>query len=472
MPAVGTAEYARYHDFVASKTATHAPKGIDVGEADIRGDLSDWQRAVVRWALRKGRAALFLDTGLGKSRQALAWADAVSARAGKPVLILTPLAVGPQFVTEADKAGIPDVALWSGDSTARIQIVNYQKLHLIDPAKYAGVVPDESSILKSYSGRVVADLTAAFAATPYKLCCTATPSPNDVDELGNHAVFLGVCTRAEMLATYFTHDSADTAKWRLKGHAEEAFWRWVATWAMVMRHPSDLGFVAAAGYDLPPLSVVEHVVDSPAQSGRLFAVPAVTLAEQRAARSRTRSERVRAVADLVNADAEQWLVWCERNDEGDALERAIRGAVQVAGADPDEDKADRMTGFTTGKYRVLVSKPSICGFGMNWQHCDRMAFVGLSHSFEQFYQAVRRCWRFGQTRPVTVHVVTSDLEAGILDNVRRKQAAHDGLFANMLTHTAAVNRADIQTARLRGRSRKPCGAAMTLPPFLTTDTRA
>jgi hypothetical protein len=458
-------DYAR---FIDGKHATAPPTGFDVAEDDLPDSLFDWQKAVVRWALRKGRSALFLDTGLGKTRQALAWADAVAKFADGPVLILTPLAVGPQFVTEADKAGIDGAELWRAGSDARIQIVNYQKLHLIDPSKYSGVVPDESSIMKSYSGKVVADMNAAFAGTPYKLCCTATPSPNDVEELGNHAAFLGVCTRAEMLATYFVHDSNDTAKWRIKGHAEEAFWKWVATWAMVVRHPSDIGFKADAGYDLPPLEIVEHLVDSPAQEGRLFAVPASTLTEQRAARKLTRSSRVDAVTEMVNADNAQWLVWCERNDEGDALEKSIRGAVQVAGKDSDDEKVDRMTGFTTGKYRVLVSKPSLCGFGMNWQHCDRMAFVGISHSFEQFYQAVRRCWRFGQTKPVTAHVVTSDLEAGILDNVRRKQAGHDAMFARMLMHTAAVNRSDIVYAKPKKSRRKKAGPSMILPAFLFT----
>lgn len=432
-----------YEAFIRSKTRVVPPAGFAWDRRKLPRKLFGWQKDVVQWALRKGRAALFLDTGLGKSGIALSWSGAVADHTGKPVLILTPLAVGPQFVTEAAKFGVKGVELWSKGSTARIQVVNYHKLHLVNAADYDGVVLDESSILKSYSGSTNAQLRDTFAATPFRLACTATPSPNDVEELGNHAAFLGVCSRGEMLASYFIHDSSDTSKWRLKGHAESAFWRWVASWAMVMRHPRDIGCEADAGYDLPPLTIQEHVVDSPPQQGRLFAVPAGTLTEQREARSLTRSDRVKAVADLVNGDDSQWIVWCERNDEGDALEKAIRGAVQVAGADSDDDKVERMTGFTTGKYRVLVSKPSLCGFGMNWQHCDRMAFVGISHSFEQFYQAVRRCWRFGQTKPVTVHVMTSDLEVGILDNVRRKQAAHDGIFAGMIAHTAKVNREDV-----------------------------
>jgi len=452
-----------YAEFIRQKRKGIPDSGFDVPERKLPASLFDWQKPVVRWALRKGRAALFLDTGLGKTRQALAWADAVAGRMRKPVLILTPLAVGPQFVGEADAAGIAGVGLL-GANAGRIVVCNYQKLHQLNPAEFGGVVLDESSILKSYSGSTNAALREAFAGTPYKLACTATPSPNDVEELGNHAAFLGVKTRSEMLATFFVHDSSDTSKWRLKGYAEEDFWRWVASWAMVIRHPRDIGFDAPAGYDLPPIHIVEHSVDSAPQTGRLFAVPAGTLAEKRTARRQTFGDRVKCVADLVNADDAQWIVWCERNAEGDELEKAIRGAVQVAGADGDNDKVDRMTGFTAGRYRVLVSKPGICGFGMNWQHCDRMAFVGLSDSFEQFYQAVRRCWRFGQTRPVTVHVVTSDIEAGVLDNVRRKQAAHDALFAGMLRHTAAVNRADI--GGVRAEVAATVGGAMVLPAFL------
>lgn len=432
-----------YRRFVQEKVRTMPPCGFEWDRDNLPPKLFEWQKDVVLWGLRKGRAALFLDTGLGKSGCSLAWASAVASHTEKPVLMLTPLAVGPQFVTEAKKFGVKGVELWKEGTTARIQVVNYHKLHHIDASIYGGVVLDESSVLKSYSGATNAQLRDTFAGTRFRLACTATPSPNDVEELGNHAAFLGVCSRSEMLASYFIHDSSDTSKWRLKGHAEEAFWRWVASWAMVMRHPRDIGHEADVGYDLPPLTIQEHVVDSPPQAGRLFAVPAGTLTEQREARALTRNDRVKTVAELVNGDDAQWIVWCERNDEGDALEKAIRGAVQVAGCDTDEDKVDRMTGFTTGKYRVLVSKPSVCGYGMNWQHCDRMAFVGISHSFEQFYQAVRRCWRFGQTRPVTVHVMTSDLEAGILDNVRRKQDAHDGMFTGMIAHTSSVNREDV-----------------------------
>lgn len=432
-----------YKDFIASKLRKTHQSGFDCDGSRMPKKIFDWQKDIVKWSLRKGRSALFLDTGLGKSVQALSWADAVADHTGMPVLLLTPLAVGPQFVDESVKFGVNGVELWSGDSHARIQIVNYHKLHLIDASVYGGVVADESSILKSYSGSIKDELCRTFAKTRFRLACTATPSPNDVEELGNHAEFLGVCSRAEMLASYFIHDSSDTSKWRLKGHAVEAFWEWVASWAMVMRHPRDIGYDADSRYDLPPLNIHEHIVDSPTQTGRLFTVPASTLTEQREARSLTRNDRVKAMADMVNADDKQWIVWCERNDEGDLLEKTIRGAVQVAGADTDDDKVDRMTGFSSGKYRVLVSKPSLCGFGMNWQHCNRMGFVGISHSFEQFYQAIRRCWRFGQANPVNVHVMTSDREIAILENVKRKQRDHDMMFANMLQYTSKINKKEV-----------------------------
>jgi len=462
-----------YRSFLASKVASVPMSGIDVDTRSLPKKLFPWQKQVVRWALKKGRSALFLDTGLGKTFQSIAFADAVAKHESHPVLILTPLAVGPQFVSESKKLGVSGVEMWSEGSTARIQIANYQKLHRIPTAAYAGVVIDESSILKSYSGRVNEELRNAFANTRFKLACTATPSPNDVEELGNHAAFLGAKTRAEMLATYFVHDSSDTSKWRLKGHAESAFWQWVASWAMVIRHPSDIGAKAQAGYDLPPLTIIEHTVDSPVQTGRLFAVPAETLSDQRSARKQTQSDRVAAVAKFCNSDDKQWIVWCERNDEADEVTAAINGAVQVSGSDDDDDKVSRMTGFSNGTIRVLVTKPSICGFGMNWQHCDRMAFVGLSHSFEQFYQAVRRCWRFGQTKPVTAHVVTSDIESAVLENVKRKQAGHDALFARMIGFTAAVNREEITSGATESeRAIYTAGQSMALPSFLYSQVGA
>lgn len=450
-----------YDEFLAAKLRRVSPAGFDAGGFCLPVAFKGHQSAAVGWACRLGRGAVFFDTGLGKTAVLLAWADIVSRHTTRPVLVLCPLAVGPQTTREAVKFGVPGVRLAESQADVPgpgVYVTNYQKLHRFDPAAFGGVVLDESSILKSYDGRYKQALCGAFRDTPYKLALTATPSPNDHEELGNHAEFLGVCTRQEMLGTYFVHDSGHTSEWRLKGHAEVEFWRWVASWALVARTPADLGFVEP-GYDLPPLRIDELRVPSPAQDGRLFALPEATLTGQRQARRKTLEGRCRAAAEIAATFGDEPLVvWCELNDEADLCEKLIPGAVQLSGADSDEVKVERLEGFASGKYRVLVTKPKICGHGLNWQHCARMVFVGLSHSFEQFYQAVRRCHRYGQTRPVEVTVVSSDLESGVVENVRRKEKEHDGLFASAVAHTAAVNRESIGAEAVVARPPEPAGA--------------
>jgi len=435
-----------YAEFIASKSYSVDPVGF---EPDTLPEvLKPFQSDAVRWALRMGRCALFLDTGLGKTLIQLAWASEVVKHTGRPVLILAPLAVGPQTVREAVKFNIQSVAFVSSQdevSGPGVYVTNYEKLHKFDAELFAGVALDESSILKSHDGKTRTMLIDTFANTPYRLACTATPSPNDHEELGNHCQFLGVMSRVEMLATFFVHDSADTGEWRLKGHAEGQFWRWVASWALVARRPSDLGH-DDDGYDLPPMKIEEHYIATPPQDGRLVAVPEQSLNGQRAARRATLDERVKVAVEIAKKKG-PCLVWCELNTEGDALAEAIPGSVQVAGADTDEDKVDRLGGFAEGKYRVLVSKAKIAGFGLNYQHCNRMVFVGLSHSYEQFYQAIRRCWRYGQTRPVTVHVITSDLEESVLENIKKKQKNHEAMMENCLQYTREVNRASLKGVR-------------------------
>ena len=441
-----------YTHFLDSKQRSIPAVGFDVSDADLPVKMFPFQRAITRWACRLGRAALFADTGLGKTAMQLAWAAMVRKQTGRPVLILAPLAVGPQTVREAAKFGIPSVRFGESqadvDGVCPILVTNYQKLHKFDASTFGGVVLDESSILKQHDGTFRNLLTDSFALTPYRLACTATPAPNDHTEIGNHCEFLGIMSRVEMLATYFLHDSKNTSEWRLKGHAVKAFWEWVASWAMMIRRPEDIGF-NGSGYDLPKLEIVEHVVGgTDPQPGRLFAVEETSLNGQRAARKASMSERVGKVVEIVKTKPKRpWLVWCELNAEGDALAAKLPDAEQVAGADSDEDKEDRMLGFADGGCRVLVTKPKIAGFGMNWQHCSDVVFVGLSHSYEQFYQAVRRCWRFGQKRPVTVHVVTSDQEYGVLANVRKKQASHDEMFAQMISYTRPINQAALTGTR-------------------------
>ncbi len=441
---------ADYKTFLESKQRAAKPVGFDVRK--LPSSLFPFQSAITKWSCRIGRAALFCDVGLGKTIMQLAWADAVQRKTKRPVLILAPLIVGPQTVREAEKFGIKNVHIAESQEDVGktgIYVTNYQKLHRFDPPAFDGIVLDESSILKSFSGSTCKTLIASFSRTPYRLACTATPSPNDHEELGNHAEFLGVMSRVEMLATWFVHDSENTSDWRLKGHAEKAFWEWVASWAMVVRKPSDLGF-DSTGYDLPPLNIIEHVIEScEPQAGHLVAVPEETLEGQRKARRLTMDARISKAAEIVAADDRQCVLWCELNDEADDCEEAIPGAVQVAGRDTDENKEKRVLEFLDGKHPALVSKSSICGFGVNMQCCSKTVVVGATHSFEKFYQLIGRFRRFGQTREVDVHVITSDLEYGIFQNVKRKWATHDAMFNSMLEHTARVNRAALgETTRM------------------------
>lgn len=433
-----------YEKFIQAKVSAAMPDGLD-DVPPLNPALFQFQADCVTWALRRGRAALFEDCGLGKTLQQLEWARCVGVATQGDVLILAPLAVAAQTQREAERFGIRARVSRDGDAAAGVTITNYERLHRFDPSRFAGVVLDESSILKSYDGATRAEITDAFKTTRFRLACSATPSPNDHVELGNHSEFLGVLSRVEMMATYFKHDSGDTSKWRLKGHAEADFWKWVASWAVMLRRPSDLAY-SDDGFVLPPLHIVEHIMESGVPpEGMLFVQPALTLDEQRRARRATLAMRVARVAEMVNGSRDPWLVWCELNDEGDALARAIPDAVQVSGADDDDAKASKMMAFTSGAARVLVSKPTICGFGMNWQHCAHEAFVGPSHSFEQFYQAVRRCWRFGQQRAVNVHVVTTDIEVAVLDNIKRKQADADRMAIEMVR-----NMSEITTAAIHG----------------------
>lgn len=423
-----------YAEFLARKRRTVEPNGFDA--AVDRVDLFPFQRDIVRWAIKRGRAAIFAGTGLGKTRMQLVWAEAVAAETSLPTLVLAPLAVGQQSAAEATALGIDARFIREPEQVGEsaIVITNYERFERFDPAQFGAVVLDESSILKSHDGRTRTALIEAWAGTPYRLACTATPAPNDFMELANHAEFLGTMRRAEMLATFFVHDGGETQKWRLKGHAESDFWRWMASWAVMLRSPADLGY-DDAGYKLPPLHMHEHVVESVAtDTGTLFALEAQTLSERRSARRSSLESRVGIAADIVAADAkEPWVIWCDLNDESTALANAIPGAVEVRGSQDAEDKEARLVAFTERRSAIMVTKPSIAGFGMNWQHCAHVVFVGISDSWEAFYQAVRRCYRFGQTRPVHVHIITSSAESAVLANIRRKEADADRMVAAMVT---------------------------------------
>lgn len=420
--------------------------------------LFDFQRALTEWSIRKGRSALFEDCGLGKTPQQLVWAENVVRHTNKPVLILTPLAVSQQTVLEAEKFGIEAKRSREGEVHKGINVTNYERLHYFNPSDFAGVVCDESSILKSFVGATRAAVTEFMRHIPYRLLCTATAAPNDYIELGTSSEALGELGYTDMLTRFFKNDQNtirpvvyrhhgqnfgkldDAAKWRFKGHAELPFWRWVCSWARAIRRPSDLGFDDAR-FVLPPLIERDYLVEAATTApGMLFSLPAVGLSEQREERRRTITERCEKAAELV-AHKEAALVWCHMNDEGDLLERLIPDCAQVSGADSDDEKEEKFLAFSGGQVRKLVTKPKIGAWGLNFQHCAHVTFFP-SHSFEQYYQGVRRCWRFGQKRPVRVDVVTTEGEKSVLQNLQRKATAADKMFSQLVEQMNAATRVD------------------------------
>lgn len=415
-----------YDELINGKIRTVEAVGFE--PLEIMAPLFEWQKMVIRWAIKQGRAALFEECGLGKTLQQLEWARQISLHTSRPVLILCPLAVAEQTVAEGEKFGIKvQHVRQPEDVKDGVNITNYERLQLFDDVEFGGVVLDESSILKSFTGKTRQLLTRRFEDVPFRLCCTATPAPNDFTELGQHADFLGVCKPAEMLATYFINDTFDTGTWRLKGHSVETFWRWVSSWAACVSTPSDLGF-DDSGYVLPPLTTeivtvkVDHRSDDAFELFRTANASATNLHKEM---RRTMNERVAAAAKIVNGTTEQFIVWTESNEESNALALAITDAVEVTGSDKPEHKERKMHIFATGEARVIVTKPSIAGFGLNWQHCCHDIYVGMTHSFERFYQAGKRIHRFGQKRPVMRYIIQADTEDGVMATIMRKQDQHN-----------------------------------------------
>lgn len=429
-----------YSAFIASRMQLGGDHGF--APAFLPPTLRDFQAALVEWSCRKGRAALLTECGTGKSVMQLAWARNVHERTGRPVLILTPLAVAPQLVREGEKFGIEAMRSRRGEVSAPIVVANYERLHLFDPERFGGLACDESSILKSFDGDTRRRVTEFARRLPYRLMATATAAPNDFIELGTQAEVLGELGYQDMLSRFFVNDQNTNdprrnwvggTRWRFKGHAEEAFWRWVASWARALRRPSDLGF-SDHGFDLPPPVYREHVVKArTTRPGWLFDVPAQGLREEREERRRTIAERCEIAAALVADTEEPATVWCHLNDEGDRLEKLIPGAVQVAGSDSDDAKEEKFAAFLSGQARVLVSKPKIGAWGLNLQHCAHVVTFP-SHSWEQRYQSVRRCWRYGQTRTVVVDTVATEGEVGVLESLRRKERQADRMFAALMRH--------------------------------------
>lgn len=405
-----------YKDFLTVKTKEYESSGFEADVVSFSADLFDYQKDMVKWALLKGRSAIFAECGLGKTFIQLEWCRQVYNKTGKKCLILAPLFVINQTKKEADHFGI---------SLDSFDIANYEKLHLIDPSLYSGVVLDESSILKSLNGKHKDQVLELFKYTPYKLACSATPAPNDFMELGNHAEFLNIMSHVEMLATYFVHDGGETSKWRLKGHAVQKFWEWVATWAIVMRSPRDYGY-DGQHHDLPPLVIHYHVVNTPPtiESG-FFGDGAVGLKDAATLKKLSVGERVAKAAELAKEYAGQSVIWVYQNSEADKCNDLLENATEISGADDDSEKLLKLDIFQSGESDQLITKPKIAAWGMNWQFCDNIIFASVGHSFEMYYQAVRRCWRFGQKNTVNVHLVYSNLETPIVANLKRKIAQHE-----------------------------------------------
>lgn len=427
-----------YNTFLDRKTHTSLDHGFE--PIWMPDSLFNFQVALTTWAIQKGRAAIFADCGLGKTPMQLIWAENVLRKTNKHILILTPLAVAAQTVKEGEKFGV-DVehrrtGIKQGDG---VIVTNYERLHYFNSNDFGGVVCDESSILKNFDGQTKADITDFMRKIPYRLLCTATAAPNDYIELGTSSEALGEMGFQDMLSMFFKKiDSTYSRKqeyqsgvYRFRGHSEHYFWRWVCSWARAMRKPSDLGF-EDSGFSLPDLIIREHIVQAREKpSGMLFEIPAISLQEQRDELKRTAEERCEMAAELINNHDSPAVAWCHLNRESKMLKQMIDGAVEVEGSNTDEYKEDAFLDFANGNIRAIVSKPTIAGFGLNWQHCAHMTFFP-SHSYEQYYQAVRRCWRFGQKRNVTVDIISTEGQSRIFENLKRKSEAAEQMFANLV----------------------------------------
>jgi DNA modification methylase len=431
-----------YAEFLEQKKITPIISGFDVDLTELNSNLFDFQRVIVKWALKRGRAAIFADTGLGKTLMQTSWAYQVVKYTDGDVLIVAPLCVAQQTVREGQKFGI-DINFCRDQEHAKpgINITNYEMLDKFNLDDYHGIVLDESSIIKNRDGKTRNAIISACQQVPYRLSCTATPSPNDFMELGNQAEFLGIMTMTEMLAMFFINDAGDTGTWVLKGHGKAKFWEWLSTWSCVIRSPADLGFDGSA-YVLPKLNMFDHVVESKSTDG-LFADIASGLMERNQARKESIDDRVAKCADVVNSSSEQFVIWCHRNEEAEKLCKLIDGAVDVSGSDSIEHKEQSVDGFIDGSIRVLVSKPKILGAGMNFQHCFNTAFVGLSDSWEQYYQAIRRFYRFGQTHEVNVHVISAESEGAVVANIKRKEEQNALMGAEMVKYMSESMKKEI-----------------------------
>lgn len=455
-------EYSKY---LENKLSNYKPSGFMVELDELNSMLFDWQKILVRWALFKGRSALFEDCGLGKTPQQLEWAHQIHKKTGENVIIYAPLAVSQQTVREGKKFNISvNRCNEQSDVKSGINITNYERLDKFDPNSFVGIVLDESSIIKNFSGKFRIKIIEKYARTPYKLACSATPSPNDYTELGNTSEFLGVLSRPEMLSMFFINDSGDTtASWRLKGHVKDnKFWEWLSQWAVMIQKPSDIGY-SDEGFILPELIMHEHVIR--AESNGWFVEPASGLSEIRLSMRETLEERCRVVSEIVNDSNDIWAVWCNLNNESRELKSIIGDSVEVCGADSADFKESVFIRFSKNKIRVLVTKPKIAMWGLNWQNCNHTVITGLSHSYEQFYQLVRRFYRFGQTKPVHVHVVIGEREGNVLDTIKRKEKQMADMFSGMISHMRSLMEKELTHTHRKSTGYNP-EKEMMLPLFL------
>lgn len=434
-----------YTKFLEAKDREFIHSGFDA--MYINNNAMPFQLDIVTHALKLGKYCIWADTGMGKGFMLLAWADSVYRHTGRSVIVLAPLGVARQLVRESEKFNIESPVKYCKEQSeveSGITITNYERLSSFDTLHFIGVVLDESSILKNSSGAICQNIIESFRSTPYKLACSATPSPNDYTELGTQCEFLGVMSKVEMLASFFTHDGKDTAKWILKGHAKSRFWEWVAKWAIVLRKPSDLGY-SDDGYDLPPLNTIDMIVKTPVSTpdGELFRFEAKSLTEQRELNRTTLIDRVAAAAKLVNESSEQFVIWCETNEESTMLKRAISGSVEVKGSDDPDHKEDSFAAFSIGTIRVLITKAKIAGMGMNWQQCHNTVFVCASHSFERTYQSIRRFYRYGQEMPVNAYFIRHELESAVQRNYAAKESRSEAMYKGIVKTMIGVIKSEM-----------------------------
>jgi len=454
-----------YKEFLKTKLKPSVFSGFDIKDNQINPLLFDWQKVIVKWALRKGRCALFESCGLGKTPQQLEWARHICKFTKGNVLILAPLAVSSQTVREGNKFNIKvNECRKQKDVKSGINITNYEMLDHFDPQSFSGIVLDESSILKSFTGKIRSKIIDSFKFTSYKLACTATPSPNDYMELGNHSEFLGVMSRSEMLSMYFINDTSDTGTWRLKGHVKDnLFWKWMASWSVMIEKPSDIGF-DDDGFILPELIIHEKILDYDGLKRTFFTIPASTLNERRKVRTESIEKRVSVASKIINKTEDICLVWCNLNAEGKMLGDKIDRSVEIKGADDNDYKKQMMLDFSSDKIKCLISKPKISGFGMNWQNCSKVFFVGLSDSYEQYYQAVRRSWRYGQKNKVHVYIIIEEREISVLKNIKRKEKDMLNMFSEMVTYMKDTMKMELFGSRFEDNQYQP-QLEMILPNF-------